>query len=227
MELNFIKAQIRDLEQKLERVNETSETRLNILNDKVDAKTAELLAIIQIVNETIIPGPQGPKGPPGEKGLKGDKGEPGQTGLQGPQGEEGKIGPKGDKGAPGLLGPKGDKGDSVTLEGCTHEVKSSALRFENGPKQVKLQGPSQGYVLVGVTCAADIGGIAHLFYQNADKSYSCHCTFPSTCRKSNSGRDSRREKRSVPHKNDKDRTKGKPQHGPKECYLHYWECPSL
>ncbi|PFX21450.1 RNA-directed DNA polymerase from mobile element jockey [Stylophora pistillata] len=227
VELNFIKAQIRDLEQKLERVNETSETRLNILDDKIDAKTAELLAIIQIVNETIIPGPQGPKGPPGEKGLKGDKGEPGQTGLQGPQGEEGKIGPKGDKGAPGLLGPKGDKGDSVTLEGCTHEVKSSALSFENGPKQVKLQGPSQGYVLVGVTCAADIGGIAHLFYQNADKSYSCHCTFPSTCRKSNSGRDSRREKRSVPHKNDKDRTKGKPQHGPKECYLHYWECPSL
>lgn len=85
----------------------------------------------------------------------------------------------------------------------------------------------KGYVLVGVTCAADIGGIAHLFYQNADKSYSCHCTFPSTCRKSNSGRDSRREKRSVPHKNDKDRRKGKPQHGPKECYLHYWECPSL
>ena len=32
----------------MEKVNETSETRLNILDNKIDAKTAELLAIIQV-----------------------------------------------------------------------------------------------------------------------------------------------------------------------------------
>lgn len=32
----------------MEKVNETSETRLNILDNKMDAKTAELLAIIQV-----------------------------------------------------------------------------------------------------------------------------------------------------------------------------------
>ena len=85
----------------------------------------------------------------------------------------------------------------------------------------------KGYVLVGVTCAAVKGGIAHLFYQETKKSYLCYCAFPSTCKKGIAGRDDRRGKRSPSHKKDKDWREGKQLDGPKECYLHYWECPVL
>lgn len=201
-ELNSIKARLLDLESKVKKVSETSETRLNILDNKIDAKTAELLAIIQIVNKTIIPGPPGPQGPPGEKGLEGDKGEPGQTGPPGPQGKQ---------------------GTSVTLKGCRHNVKSSGLGNINGPKAVTLKKPSQGHVLVGVTCAADNGGIAQLFYQDTNKSYLCYCTFPSPCRRPQGGWDDKRQERSLSYKW-KGRHPSRPK--PKDCYLHYWECPA-
>ena len=98
---------------------------------------------MQIVNQTIVPGPPGPQGPPGENGTTGEKGEEGQRGpqgLQGPQGPEGAKGPRGPKGS---RGPKGDQGDSITLQGCRHDVKVSDETQGNEPKTVFLKAPSQ------------------------------------------------------------------------------------
>jgi len=229
-EINSIKARILDLESNVNKLTTTTETNLNILDNKIDAKTAELLAIIQIVNQTIIPGPPGPQGPPGEKGPQGDKGEQGEKGPKGspgPKGINGSMGPIGPKGSPGV---KGEKGDSITLKGCRHQRKVSDLTRGNNPKTVSLKAPSQGYVIVGVTCAADTGGVAQLFYLKTDTSYKCVCTFAPRCVKP-AGRKRRdvekEENRNLSQEYDDSKHRGRySQEKPKACYLHYWECPA-
>lgn len=229
-EINSIKARILDLESNVNKLTTTTETNLNILDNKIDAKTAELLAIIQIVNQTIIPGPPGIQGPPGEKGLQGDKGEQGERGAKGsrgPKGMKGSMGPIGPQGPPGV---KGEKGDSITLKGCRHVRKVSDLTPENILKTVSLQAPSQGYVIVGVTCAADIGGVAQLFYQKTDTSYKCICMFSPRCGQpaGRKRRDAKKEENrdlSQQHDDSKHRA-WHSQQKPKACYLHYWKCPA-
>ncbi|KAL9969552.1 hypothetical protein ACROYT_G021780 [Oculina patagonica] len=235
-EINSIKARILDLESKVEKVRNASETKLNILDNKIDARTAELLAIIQIVNQTIIPGPPGPQGPPGEKGPMGEKGEQGQRGPQGLKGRRGPKGAKGSTGPQGPPGPKGDKGDSITLQGCRHHVKPSNETYGYHPKTVSLKAPTQGYVIVGVTCAADKGGVAQLFFQNTDNSYKCDCTFTPSCGHpaGKKRRDDKREEEdgnlSQKYEDAKRRGRPSPQkhphYKPKACYLHHWECPA-
>ncbi|KAJ7337832.1 hypothetical protein OS493_007990 [Desmophyllum pertusum] len=221
-EINSILARIFDLESEVKKVSETLGTKLNIVDNKIDAKAAELLAIIQIVNETIIPGPPGSQGPPGEKGLTGEKGPQGQRGSQGLQGQRGLKGEKGAMGSQGARGLKGDKGDSITLKGCRHSVKRSEPN--KYPKNVVLKEPSQGHVIVGVTCASDKGGVAQLFYQGTDNSFVCSCSFAQQCGKKAGKK--RRYDDDDDDDGDDDDDRKPPHHRPKACYLHYWECPA-
>lgn len=229
-EINSIKARILDLESNVKKLTSTTNTNNIILDNKIDAKTAELLAIIQIVNQTIIPGPPGPHGPPGEKGPQGEKGaqgEEGPKGSRGPEGSKGSIGPIGPQGLPGV---KGEKGDSITLKGCRHQREVSDLTRGNNPKTVYLKAPSKGYVIVGVTCAADTGGIAQLFFQKTDNSYKCSCTFSPRCvpPAGRKRRDTKNEEdKSLSQEYDNSKRRGRhSQQKPKACYLHYWECPA-
>jgi len=226
-EINAIKARLLDVESKVQKVSETSETKLNILDYKIDAEVADLLAIIQIVNATIIPGPPGQQGPPGDPGPKGDKGDTGKTGPRGKQGPAGVQGPTGDMGPQGPQGPKGDDGD-CSLKDCKHHLIENVALPGDFPEPVTLKGPSQDHVIVGVTCSSERGGVGQLSYETTSGSYKCTCNFNSSGRKPY-GRDRRGTGvQSLSQRFDDKKRKGKPSSNrwQKVCGLHYWECPA-
>lgn len=224
-EINRIKARLLDVESTVERVSQSSDTKLNILDSKIDAKVADLLAIIQIVNATIIPGPPGQQGLPGPQGISGPKGEKGDTGNTGPQGTRGPAGDQGLRGVMGPRGPQGPKGDDgdCSLKDCKYHKMETVSWSGKFPAPVTLKGPSQGHVIVGVTCSSERAGMAQLSYEETSGSYIC------SCGKNNSGREKdeidlrdniqQSQSSSLLHQ------KHQRHYWQRVCKLHYWECP--
>lgn len=87
------------------------------VEELVNKKASELVAVPGPQGERGEAGPQGPRGEqgvPGERGPEGPQGLPGAAGAageQGPQGIQGIAGPPGEKGEQGIPGSKGEKGD--------------------------------------------------------------------------------------------------------------------
>lgn len=220
-EINAIKARLGDGEARLQQVSK----RLDMLDTKVDAELANLLAIVQIVNASIIPGPPGPQGPPGVQGPKGDKGDTGAKGSQGDQGPVGVQGPKGTKGSrgpQGIRGPKGDDGD-CDLKDCRYRVVKKVLGPGRDPIKVTLTRPAQDYVIVGVTCSSERGVIAQLSYETTSHSYMCTCNYNSGRGYGRDQRDTGKQVRSPSQSFDDKKRK---HYWQRVCLLHYWECPT-
>lgn len=217
-EINSIKARLSDNEIKLQKISD----KVNMLDVKIDAEVADLLAIIQIVNASLIPGPAGQQGSPGQQGPKGDKGDPGATGAKGKQGPIGTQGPRGPQGLQGLRGPKGEDGD-CNLKDCKHRLIENVQGPGYQPLKVTLKGPSQNYVIVGVTCSSERSWVSQLSYESTSGSYICTCNRKYA--KAGDQRDEREKQAQSPQKKGKDKSHINDWKWQRVCALHYWECP--
>jgi hypothetical protein len=99
-----------------------------VLDERIDAVTAELAN----VEGTVGPaGPEGPAGPQGEAGPAGPQGPQGPQGIQGPQGPTGPAGQDADLTA--YFGTSAFGGDGRSAYDCTlGEVRLTAATFGYG-----------------------------------------------------------------------------------------------